>query len=52
MKSVLISIHQKWCELIASGKKTIDVRKTAPKQVPVNRSRCAMWRNFYETIKK
>ena len=31
MKSVLISIHPKWCELIASGKKTIEVRKTAPK---------------------
>lgn len=34
MKSVLISIHPKRCELIASGKKTIEVRKTAPKQVP------------------
>ena len=34
MKSVLISIQPKWCELIASGKKTIEVRKTAPKQVP------------------
>ena len=34
MKSVLISIHPKWCELIASGKKTIEVRKTAPKEVP------------------
>lgn len=31
MKSVLISIHPKWCGLIASGKKTIEVRKTAPK---------------------
>ncbi len=31
MKSVLISIQPKWCELIASGKKTIEVRKTAPK---------------------
>ena len=31
MKSVLISIHPKWCELIASGKKTIEVRKTKPK---------------------
>nr|DAG40345.1 MAG TPA: The ASCH domain adopts a beta-barrel fold similar to that of the PUA domain [Caudoviricetes sp.] len=28
---VLISIHPKWCGLIASGKKTIEVRKTAPK---------------------
>ena len=31
MKAVLISIRQKWCELIASGKKTIEVRKTRPK---------------------
>lgn len=31
MKSVLISINPKWCELIASGKKTIELRKTAPK---------------------
>lgn len=30
-ESVLISIHPKWCELIASGKKTIEVRKTRPK---------------------
>ena len=34
MKSVLISIQPKWCELIASGKKTVEVRKTAPKEVP------------------
>lgn len=25
MKAVLISIQPKWCELIASGKKTIEV---------------------------
>ena len=31
MKSVLISINPKWCELIASGKKTVEVRKTIPK---------------------
>ena len=31
MKSVLISIHPEWCDLIASGKKTIEVRKTRPK---------------------
>lgn len=31
MRSVLISIKPKWCELIASGKKTIEVRKTKPK---------------------
>lgn len=31
MKSVLISIRPKWCELIANGQKTIEVRKTKPK---------------------
>ena len=31
MKAVLISIRPKWCELIASGKKTIEVRKSKPK---------------------
>lgn len=31
MKSVLISIKPKWCELIKSGKKTIEVRKARPK---------------------
>lgn len=35
MESILMSIHPKWFELIAIGKKTIEVRKTAPKlQVP------------------
>ena len=31
MKSVLISIQPIWCELIANGKKTVEVRKTKPK---------------------
>ena len=31
MKGVMISIQPKWCELIASGKKTVEVRKTKPK---------------------
>ena len=31
MRSVLISIQPKWCELIANGSKTIEVRKTKPK---------------------
>ena len=31
MKSVLISIQPKWCELIGSGEKTLEVRKTCPK---------------------
>lgn len=30
-KAVMISIRPRWCELIASGKKTIELRKTAPK---------------------
>lgn len=30
-KAELMSIHPKWCELIASGKKTVEVRKTRPK---------------------
>lgn len=34
MKSILMSISPQWCELIASGKKTIEVRKTAPKETP------------------
>jgi predicted transcriptional regulator len=34
MKSVMISIRPKWCELIASGKKTIEVRKTKPQVLP------------------
>lgn len=34
MKAILMSIHPKWCELIAAGKKTVEVRKTAPKDTP------------------
>lgn len=34
MKSVLISIQPQSCELIVSRKKTIEVRKSAPKEVP------------------
>ena len=34
MKSILISIRPQWCEKIASGEKTIEVRKSAPKEVP------------------
>ena len=30
-KAVMLSIRQKWCEKIASGEKTIEVRKTKPK---------------------
>ena len=31
---VLISIKPKWCSLITSGKKTVEVRKTVPKLKP------------------
>lgn len=31
MKAVLISIQPKWCEKIASGRKTLELRKTRPK---------------------
>lgn len=31
MKAVMISIRPEWCEKIAHGKKTIEVRKTKPK---------------------
>lgn len=31
MKAVMLSIQPKWCEKIASGKKTVEVRKTRPK---------------------
>lgn len=34
MKSVLISIKPKWVEKTVRGEKTIEVRKTAPKEVP------------------
>ena len=34
MKSVLISINPKFVEKIVRGEKTIEVRKTAPKEVP------------------
>ena len=31
MKAVVLSIQPKWCELIAKGQKTVEVRKTKPK---------------------
>ncbi len=35
MQAVLISINPNWCEFIASGKMTVDLRKTKPKlEVP------------------
>ena len=32
MRAVLISIRPEWCELIASGKKTVEIRKTIPRK--------------------
>lgn len=52
MQAVLISIQPKWCELIASGKKTIEVRKTRPKinmpfkcyiYMTATKDRCRHW---------
>jgi len=34
MKAVLISIRPEWCEKIANGEKTIEVRKSRPKLEP------------------
>ena len=34
MKSVMLSIKPKWVDKIVKGEKTIEVRKTAPKEVP------------------
>lgn len=46
MKAVLISIQPKWCELIASGRKTIEVRKTCPKiDTPF---KCYIYKTKYE----
>lgn len=34
MKAVMISIRPEWCEKIAQGKKTFEIRKTSPKLQP------------------
>lgn len=31
MKAVMLSIRPEWCEKIAQGKKTVEIRKTSPK---------------------
>lgn len=53
-KAVLLSIRPKWCEFIASGKKTIEVRKTAPKLPPP--FKCYIYQTkmhwFYELLYK
>ena len=34
MQAVMLSVRPQWCELIAGGQKTIEVRKTVPKISP------------------
>nr|DAU28834.1 MAG TPA: helix-turn-helix domain-containing protein [Caudoviricetes sp.] len=34
MKAILLSVRPKWVEKISNGEKTIEVQKTAPKEVP------------------
>lgn len=34
MKSILASIRPRWCEKIFDGSKTLELRKTAPKETP------------------
>lgn len=43
MKAVMISIRPKWCEKIANGEKTIEVRKTRPKlETPFKSTRSSL----------
>lgn len=53
MKSVLLSIKPKYCELIASGKKTVEIRKNRPKidvpfKVYMYQTRDVLW--FYKIL--
>lgn len=34
MKAVMLSVQPKWCELIVSGNKNVEIRKSAPKLKP------------------
>lgn len=52
MKSVMLSIRPEWCEKIAKGEKTIEVRKTIPKietpfkcyiYMTATKERCRFW---------
>lgn len=56
MKSILMSIQPKYCELIASGKKTIEIRKTKPKldtpfkvYIYCTKGDLALFRDDYDT---
>lgn len=46
-RAVLISIKPKYCELIASGKKTVEVRKTRPKLAPPFKCYIYCTKDFY-----
>ena len=52
METILMSIKPKYCELIASGKKTIEVRKTRPKIKPPFRvcMYCTKASKQYQTV--
>lgn len=46
MKAVMLSLRPQWCEMIANGKKTIEVRKTRPKiETPF---KCYIYKTKYE----
>lgn len=47
MKSILISIKPKYCELIATGYKTIEVRKTMPNLQPPFKCYIYCTKEFY-----
>lgn len=46
-RAVLLSIKPKYCELIASGKKTVEVRKTRPKLAPPFKCYIYCTKDFY-----
>ena len=46
-RAVLLSIKPKYCELIASGKKTVEVRKTRPKLAPTFKCYIYCTKDFY-----
>lgn len=52
MKSVMLSIQPKYCERIANGKKTIEVRKSSPKAEPPFKCYiyCTKAKNIYELL--
>ena len=51
MKTVLISIQPKWCELILSGDKTLEIRKNKPKLIKHLQNICGLQNPQY-SVKK